>query len=81
MNLLGTIYAVACTCLTGQYQIYVSMKQKELGLNSSQLLSAMIPVSTVIVFLLIPFLDSTGVFFYQKDALINFPLSAVGPGC
>ena len=77
VNFVGSVYAVACTMLTGQYQIYVGSKQKELGVNSMQLLSAMMPVSSVLVFILIPVLDPTGLFFQQEHALVNYAMSAV----
>jgi hypothetical protein len=42
VNFIGTVYAVACMVVTAQYQIYVGQKQKELGLNSTQLLMNMV---------------------------------------
>lgn len=62
VNLRGTVYAVACMIVTAQYQIYVGTKQKELGVNSTQLLTNMVPVSAVIALILTPFLDNTGLF-------------------
>ncbi len=77
VNFIGTVYAVLCTALTAQYQIYVASKQKELELNSMQLLMNMMPVSAGLVLVLIPFMDSTGFFFEQDSALTTFPYSAV----
>ncbi len=77
VNLLGSVYAIVCMVVTAQYQIYVSTKQKELGLNSTQLLTNMVPISAAITLVLVPMLDSTGLFFEQAHALVNYEFSQV----
>ena len=78
VNFIGTFYAVACMVITAQYQIYVGTKQKELQLNSTQLLTNMMPVSAVIVLSLVPVLDNTGLFVEQTNALVNYTFTTVG---
>jgi len=75
-NWLGATYAIVCMIITAQYQIYVGTKQKELGVNSTQLLTNMVPVSALIVLVLTPFLDATGIFFAQENSLVNYEFTA-----
>jgi solute carrier family 35, member E3 len=63
--------------ITAQYQIYVGTKQKELGVNSTQLLTNMVPVSAVITLFLTPFLDRTGIFFEEEHSLVNYEFTMV----
>lgn len=42
------------------------------GVNSTQLLTNMVPVSAVIVLILVPLLDRTGLFFAQENSLVNY---------
>lgn len=73
VNFWGSLYAVACMMVTAQYQIYVGTKQKELGVTSMQLLENMVPVSAVIVLIITPIMDPTGLFFDQgPKSLVNF---------
>ena len=66
--------------ITAQYQIYVGTKQKELGLNSTQLLGNIMPISAVCVLMLVPFLDSTGLFIAQPNSLVDYTFTIVRLG-
>ncbi len=48
VNLIGTVYATACMIITAQYQIYVGTKQKEFGLNSTQVCDPLVRDSAVV---------------------------------
>ncbi|XP_046437845.1 solute carrier family 35 member E3-like [Daphnia pulex] len=49
-NLIGTAYAVMGVVVTSFYQVLVGEKQKELQLNSMQLLYYQAPISAIILF-------------------------------
>ena len=80
-NWTGATYAIVCMIITAQYQIYVGTKQKELGVNSTQLLTNMVPVSAVIVLAVTPLLDNTGIFFDQPNSLVNYTFTTVSCVC
>jgi len=53
----GVIYAGLGVAVTAVYQILVQAKQKEYGISSMQLLFYQAPVSTIMLLILIPFLE------------------------
>jgi solute carrier family 35 protein E3 len=57
-NFIGALYAFLGVLVTSQYQIWVGSKQKELGLDSMQLLFNQAPISAVMLLFLIPFFES-----------------------
>jgi solute carrier family 35 protein E3 len=58
LNLLGTLIATVAVFVTSQYQIWVGTKQKELDLNSMQLLLYQAPLSAGMLIPCIPLLDN-----------------------
>eukprot|EP00128_Syssomonas_multiformis_P018594 Colp12_sorted_trinity150504_noHs@7620 len=72
LNFLGTVYAAAAVVVTSLYQVWVGQRQKDLGLNSMQLLYYQAPLSAAMLIFVIPVLD-------DYKALLNYsytPLSA-----
>jgi solute carrier family 35 protein E3 len=57
-NLIGAFYAFFGVIVTSLYQIWVGSKQKELGLDSMQLLFNQAPVSAFLLLFVIPFFDN-----------------------
>merc|ERR1711892_84604 len=55
---IGTFWALAGVLTTAVYQILVHQKQKELGLDSMQLLSYQAPVSSLILVICLPVLEN-----------------------
>ena len=56
-NMLGTFIALSALLVTCMYQIWVGSKQKELEMNSYQLLYVQAPISAVLLVPLVPLLD------------------------
>jgi solute carrier family 35 protein E3 len=56
-NLFGTFVALSALLVTCMYQIWVGSKQKELDMNSYQLLYIQAPISAVLLIPLVPMLD------------------------
>jgi solute carrier family 35 protein E3 len=56
-NFFGTIVALSALLVTCMYQIWVGTKQKELEMNSYQLLYVQAPISAVLLIPLVPMLD------------------------
>jgi len=54
---IGTTWALAGVMTTSIYQILVGQKQKELGLDSMQLLSYQAPLSSAMLICLLPFIE------------------------
>lgn len=73
MNFTGTLYAVLGILSTSMYQIWVKSKQKELGLNSYQLLFYQAPISSIIVFFISFLTEPT----YGADGWMEFPFTSV----
>jgi len=59
LNMLGTVIATLAVFVTSQYQIWVGTKQKELEVNSMQLLMYQAPISAAMLIPCIPLLDNT----------------------
>jgi solute carrier family 35 protein E3 len=60
VNLIGTLYAAAGVLVTSLYQIWVQTGQKDLGVNSMQLLYYQAPISAVMLLVLTPLIDDMG---------------------
>ncbi|TPX33958.1 hypothetical protein SeMB42_g07400 [Synchytrium endobioticum] len=63
LNLTGTIFALAGVLVTSFYQIWVGTKQKDLGVNSMQLLYYQAPISALMLVPCIPILDDLRALF------------------
>jgi len=67
-NLIGTIFAFLGVLVTSWYQIWVGSKQKELGLDSMQLLFNQAPISAIMLLFIIPlFEDPYEIMTYPYD--------------
>jgi len=82
VNFYGTFYAVLGILSTSMYQIWVKSKQKDLGLNSYQLLFYQAPMSAIIVFIISFITEPT----YGPDGWMDYPytipsMCAIGASC
>jgi len=71
VNVLGTVYAVAGVLVTSMYQILVGTKQRELSVDSMQLLLYQAPISAFLLIFIIPIFDNVSLsdpasIWYQK---------------
>lgn len=57
-NFIGAMYAFLGVVVTSMYQIWVGTKQKELGLDSMQLLFNQAPISAIMLLFIIPCFES-----------------------
>jgi len=69
---VGTFWALLGVLTTSVYQILVHQKQKELGLDSMQLLSYQAPMSSLMLCLVLPFIENP----FASDGLFNVPYSS-----
>eukprot|EP00823_Brevimastigomonas_motovehiculus_P002514 TRINITY_DN1530_c0_g1_i1.p1 TRINITY_DN1530_c0_g1~~TRINITY_DN1530_c0_g1_i1.p1 ORF type:complete len:371 (-),score=93.29 TRINITY_DN1530_c0_g1_i1:50-1162(-) len=88
LNFLGVVFGVLGIISTSYYQIFVKVKQKQLGLNSYQLLYYQAPLSAGIVLLFVPFFDNVfdigkGLLYYQytSGAIFYILLTALLAFC
>ena len=58
VNVVGSFYAITGVLVTAIYQIWVGTMQKDLECNSMQLLLYQAPISSVILFILMPWLEN-----------------------
>lgn len=64
-NMIGAVYAFLGVIVTSFYQIWVGSKQKELQLDSMQLLFNQAPISAIMLLFTIPF-------FEDPQAILNY---------
>ncbi|KAL2912221.1 hypothetical protein HK105_208289 [Polyrhizophydium stewartii] len=57
INFVGTVLALAGVAAAGMYQIWVGTRQKELNVDSFQLLYYQAPISAVMLLVCVPFFD------------------------
>jgi solute carrier family 35 protein E3 len=68
----GTFWALLGVMTTAIYQILVHQKQKELGLDSMQLLSYQAPLSSVMLLFILPFLENP----FSSDGIFSISFSS-----
>ncbi|KAI8929578.1 triose-phosphate transporter family-domain-containing protein [Entophlyctis helioformis] len=79
VNVLGTVFALAGVAAAGLYQIWVGTRQKELGVDSFQLLYYQAPISAMMLLFLVPVLDDMGKlskFEWTASAITSILISA-----
>jgi solute carrier family 35 protein E3 len=84
VNLLGSIIAASACVSTALYQIWIGTTQKDLGLDSMQLLFYQAPVSGLLLVPLIPFLDDMHKFMsfeWSLSTIISISISALLAFC
>eukprot|EP00759_Apiculatamorpha_spiralis_P013350 PhF_6_TR20008/c0_g1_i1/m.29210/K15285/SLC35E3; solute carrier family 35, member E3 len=74
LNFLGTMIASLGVLVTSQYQIWVGTKQKELELNSMQLLMYQAPISAGMLVPLVPMLDKVSNLTMPSTATVGMIL-------
>lgn len=57
VNFIGSFYAITGVLVTSLYQIWVQTGQKDLQVNSMQLLYYQAPISALILLVCVPFMD------------------------
>lgn len=80
VNLLGSIIAASACVSTSLYQIWIGTTQKDLGLDSMQLLYYQAPISGLLLIPLIPVLDDFPKFLafeWNTSAIIAISISAI----
>jgi len=77
VNFYGTLYAILGILSTSMYQIWVKSKQKDLGLNSYQLLFYQAPMSAVIVFVISFLTEPT----YGPDGWMEYNYTLAASSC
>ncbi|XP_063404363.1 solute carrier family 35 member E3-like isoform X1 [Mytilus trossulus] len=75
-NLLGIIYASLGVFVTSLYQVWVGEKQHEFQVNSMQLLYYQAPLSSAMLFVVIPFVEPDVWSFH--GALGEWPIHVIG---
>ena len=79
-NWLGTFYATTGVLVTSLYQIWVQTGQKDLGVNSMQLLYYQAPISAVLLLFTVPVLDDMSKLFqyeWTASAVTGIIISAI----
>jgi len=61
VNTIGTVYAIAGVLVTSMYQILVGTRQKELQVDSMQLLIYQAPISAFFLIFIIPIFDNVSI--------------------
>ncbi|XP_031830246.1 solute carrier family 35 member E3-like [Nomia melanderi] len=70
-NVIGTIYATMGVFVTSLYQVMLNTKQKEFQMNPMQLLYYQAPLSAILLFIIIPFLEPVEQTFTQSWSPID----------
>ncbi|KAH6569113.1 hypothetical protein BASA62_005065 [Batrachochytrium salamandrivorans] len=79
INFIGTLVALAGVVSSGLYQIWVGTRQKELDVNSFQLLYYQAPISAVMLLIFIPMFDDMHKLYefeWSTSALLSILTSA-----
>ncbi|XP_071816959.1 solute carrier family 35 member E3-like isoform X2 [Apostichopus japonicus] len=79
-NVKGTVYATLGVLVTSLYQVWVGVRQKELNLNSMQLLFFQAPMSVMMLFCVVPFYEPLHVTLEQQWSWTAL-LLVVASGC
>lgn len=74
-NTAGAVVGFAATLTTALFQIWAGSKQKEFGVNSSQLLLNYLPQATLYLGLLVPIIEPIGVPTAAPGTLMAYPLT------
>ncbi|TPX32784.1 hypothetical protein SmJEL517_g04179 [Synchytrium microbalum] len=80
LNVTGTFFALTGVLVTSLYQIWVGTKQKDLGVNSMQLLYYQAPLSAILLVPVVPILDDVGALFayeWSVGAIVSIMISAI----
>ena len=67
-NMGGLAVGLGATLVTAMYQIWAGTKQRELRASSTQLLHQYTPQATLLLGLLVPLMEPTGLFGRRPDA-------------
>ncbi|XP_054016596.1 solute carrier family 35 member E3-like [Hylaeus anthracinus] len=70
-NIIGTIYATLGVLVTSLYQVMVNIKQREFQMDPMQLLYYQAPLSAIMLFFIVPFLEPMEQTFAHSWSLID----------
>lgn len=70
-NILGTVYATMGVFVTSLYQVMVNRKQKEFQMDPMQLLYYQAPLSSIMLFFIVPFLEPAEQTFARSWSLVD----------
>lgn len=70
-NVLGTVYATMGVFVTSLYQVMVNRKQKEFQMDPMQLLYYQAPLSAIMLFFIVPFLEPAEQTFARSWSLVD----------
>ncbi|XP_076236571.1 solute carrier family 35 member E3-like [Calliopsis andreniformis] len=70
-NVIGTLYATLGVVVTSLYQVMINIKQKEFQMDPMQLLYYQAPLSAIMLFFIVPFLEPIEETFARSWSPIN----------
>ncbi|XP_071874306.1 solute carrier family 35 member E3-like isoform X1 [Bombus fervidus] len=70
-NIIGTVYATMGVFVTSLYQVMVNIKQREFQMDPMQLLYYQAPLSAVMLFFIVPFLEPVEQTFTRSWSLVD----------
>lgn len=70
-NIIGTVYATMGVFVTSLYQVMVNIKQREFQMDPMQLLYYQAPLSAVMLFCIVPFLEPVEQTFTRSWSLVD----------
>ncbi|XP_068985782.1 solute carrier family 35 member E3-like [Bombus flavifrons] len=70
-NIIGTVYATMGVFVTSLYQVMVNIKQREFQMDPMQLLYYQAPLSAVMLFFIVPFLEPVEQTFTRSWSLLD----------
>ncbi|XP_060830083.1 solute carrier family 35 member E3-like isoform X1 [Bombus pascuorum] len=70
-NIIGTVYATMGVFVTSLYQVMVNIKQREFQMDPMQLLYYQAPLSAVMLFFIVPFLEPVERTFTRSWSLVD----------
>ncbi|XP_043602204.1 solute carrier family 35 member E3-like isoform X1 [Bombus pyrosoma] len=70
-NIIGTVYATMGVFVTSLYQVMVNIKQREFQMDPMQLLYYQAPLSAVMLFCIVPFLEPIEQTFTRSWSLVD----------
>ena len=76
-NVIGTIYATMGVFVTSLYQVMVNIKQREFQLDPMQLLYYQAPLSAIMLFFIVPFLEPVDQTFTRSWSLMDIIMVAL----
>lgn len=71
----GVLVAISSVTMSGLYQVWAGIKQKELELSGLQLLNAVLPIAGVLLAFMIPIFEPVGLFEPKSDSILGYSMT------